>query len=78
VRGIADQQGRDFGAAFEAFESERRPRVERVVAFARRNGNQKREFSAAGAWIRDWMLKALIPFNARTMNWMYAYDPRAA
>jgi len=72
------QQGHELGVTFEAFERERRPRVERVVAFARRNGNQKREFSAAGAWIRDWMMKALIPFNARTMDWMYAYDPRAA
>jgi 2-polyprenyl-6-methoxyphenol hydroxylase-like FAD-dependent oxidoreductase len=72
------QDRHELAATFEAFERERRPRVERVVAFARRNGNQKREFSAAGAWIRDRMLKALIPFNARTMNWMYAYDPRAA
>jgi 2-polyprenyl-6-methoxyphenol hydroxylase-like FAD-dependent oxidoreductase len=72
------REGRELGATFEAFESERRPRAERVVAFARRNGNQKREFSAVGAWVRDWVLKALIPFNARTMNWMYAYDPRAA
>jgi len=72
------REGRELGATFEAFESERRPRAERVVAFARRNGNQKREFSAAGAWVRDWLLKVLIPFNARTMNWMYAYDPRAA
>jgi 2-polyprenyl-6-methoxyphenol hydroxylase-like FAD-dependent oxidoreductase len=75
--GLLLREGREFGATFEAFESERRPRVERVVAFARRNGNQKREFSAAGAWIRDWILKALIPFNARTMDWMYAYDPGA-
>jgi 2-polyprenyl-6-methoxyphenol hydroxylase-like FAD-dependent oxidoreductase len=70
------QEGHELAATFEAFERERRPRVERVVAFARRNGNQKGEFSATGAWIRDWVLKALIPLNARTMNWMYAYDPR--
>jgi 2-polyprenyl-6-methoxyphenol hydroxylase-like FAD-dependent oxidoreductase len=72
------REGQELGISFQNFEAERRPRVERVVAFARRNGNQKREFSATGAWIRDWMLKALIPFNARTMNWMYAYNPRAA
>ena len=72
------RDGQELGVSFRNFEAERRPRVERVVAFARRNGNQKREFSATGAWIRDRMLKALIPFNARTMNWMYAYNPRAA
>jgi 2-polyprenyl-6-methoxyphenol hydroxylase-like FAD-dependent oxidoreductase len=68
----------EFGATFAAFEAERRPRVERVVALARRNGNSKREFSAAGAWIRDRMLQLLLPVSARGMDWMYAYDPRAA
>jgi 2-polyprenyl-6-methoxyphenol hydroxylase-like FAD-dependent oxidoreductase len=71
------QDGQDLGATFEAFESERRPRAERVVALARRNGNSKREFSAAGAWIRDRMLKLLLPVTAKGMDWMYAYDARA-
>ena len=72
------QEGQELRATFEAFETERRPRAERVVAFARRNGNQKGEFSATGAWIRDRMLKVLIPVTARYQDWMYAYDPRAA
>ena len=71
-------QGQDLRATFESFESERRPRAERVVALARRNGNSKREFSAAGAWIRDRMLQLWFPVTARGMDWMYAYDPRAA
>jgi 2-polyprenyl-6-methoxyphenol hydroxylase-like FAD-dependent oxidoreductase len=70
--------GDELGATFEKFERERRPRAERIVALARRNGNQKREFSPAGAWIRDRMLKLLIPITARGMDWMYSYDPRAA
>jgi 2-polyprenyl-6-methoxyphenol hydroxylase-like FAD-dependent oxidoreductase len=72
------QSGQELGVTFEAFESERRPRAERVVALARRNGNSKREFSATGAWIRDRMLKLLLPITAKGMDWMYAYDPRAA
>jgi 2-polyprenyl-6-methoxyphenol hydroxylase-like FAD-dependent oxidoreductase len=72
------QQGQELGATFEAFERERRPRAERVVALARRNGNSKREFSATGAWIRDRMLKLALPVSAKGMDWMYAYDPRAA
>jgi 2-polyprenyl-6-methoxyphenol hydroxylase-like FAD-dependent oxidoreductase len=72
------QEGQELGASFEAFERERRPRAERVVAFARRNGNQKGEFSATGAWLRDRMLRVLIPLSARYQDWMYAYDPRAA
>ena len=66
------QQERDLGIAFQNFESERRPRVERVVALARRNGNQKREFSRAGAWIRDRLLKFLIPLD--NTDWLFAYD----
>ena len=72
------QAGQELGVTFENFESERRPRAERVVALARRNGNRKREFSATGAWIRDRMLKLLIPLTAKGMDWMYAYDPRGA
>jgi hypothetical protein len=49
-----------------------------VVALARRNGNSKREFSPVGAWVRDRMMKVLLPLGARSMEWMYAYDPRAA
>jgi 2-polyprenyl-6-methoxyphenol hydroxylase-like FAD-dependent oxidoreductase len=72
------QAGQELGLTFGNFEGERRPRAERVVALARRNGNNKREFSATGAWIRDRMLKLLIPLTARGMDWMYAYDPRGA
>jgi len=76
--GLLMQAGQELGVTFENFESERRPRAERVVALARRNGNSKREFSATGAWIRDRMLKLLIPFTAKGMDWMYTYDPRGA
>jgi len=65
------------GAAFAKFERERRARVERIVALARRNGNQKREFSRTGAWFRDQMLKLVLPLNARSQDWIYGYDPRA-
>jgi 2-polyprenyl-6-methoxyphenol hydroxylase-like FAD-dependent oxidoreductase len=70
--------GGELCQAFAAFERERRPRAERVVALARRNGNQKRQFSRTGAWIRDQMLKLLIPLSARGQDWIYGYDPRAA
>jgi 2-polyprenyl-6-methoxyphenol hydroxylase-like FAD-dependent oxidoreductase len=72
------QDGDECSVTFEKFERERRTRAERIVALARRNGNSKREFSATGAWIRDRMLKLLLPVSAKGMDWMYAYDPRAA
>jgi 2-polyprenyl-6-methoxyphenol hydroxylase-like FAD-dependent oxidoreductase len=72
------QDGQELGATFQTFESERRPRAERMVAVARRNGNQKGEFSPTGAWIRNQIFKMLIPLASRGQNWMYSYDPRAA
>jgi 2-polyprenyl-6-methoxyphenol hydroxylase-like FAD-dependent oxidoreductase len=72
------RDGQELGLTFQNFEHERRPRAERIVAIARRNGNKKREFSATGAWVRDHMLKLLLPVGARAMDFMYAYDPRAA
>jgi 2-polyprenyl-6-methoxyphenol hydroxylase-like FAD-dependent oxidoreductase len=69
---------RELGLTFQNFEAERRPRTEKIVALARRNGNSKREFSPTGAWIRDRMLKLLLPVTAKGMDWMYRYDPRAA
>ncbi|WFU37867.1 FAD-dependent monooxygenase [Bradyrhizobium sp. CB82] len=72
------QEGQELGATFQAFEAERRPRTEKIVAMARRNGNSKREFSATGAFIRDQMLKWLLPLSSKGMDFMYAYDARAA
>jgi 2-polyprenyl-6-methoxyphenol hydroxylase-like FAD-dependent oxidoreductase len=66
----------EIGTVFQNFERERRPRAERLVALARRNGNQKREFSRTGAWIRDHMIKLMLPLNARSQDWIYGYDVR--
>ncbi|MBV9458142.1 MAG: FAD-dependent monooxygenase [Bradyrhizobium sp.] len=66
----------ELGIAFQNFERERRPRAERMVALARRNGNQKKEYSRAGAWIRDHMIKLMLPLNARSQDWIYGYDVR--
>lgn len=71
------QDGQELGATFQAFEAERRPRAEKIVALARRNGNSKREFSATGAWLRNQMLKWLLPLGSRSMDFMYAYDAPA-
>jgi 2-polyprenyl-6-methoxyphenol hydroxylase-like FAD-dependent oxidoreductase len=71
-------EGQELGVTFQNFELDRRPRAEKIVALARRNGNSKREFSATGAWIRDHMLKLLLPLSSKGMDFMYAYNPRAA
>ena len=73
--GLLMLEGQELGLIFQNFENQRRLRAERIVALARRNGNNKREFSPTGAWIRDRMLKLLIPITSRGMDWMYAYNP---
>jgi len=67
----------EISEIFGNFENERRPRAERIVALARRNGNSKGEFSATGAWIRNRMLQLLIPLTHKGMDWIYAYNPCA-
>lgn len=73
--GLLMLEDQELGLIFQHFENERRLRAERIVALARRNGNNKREFSPTGTWIRDRMLKLLIPITSRGMDWMYAYNP---
>jgi len=60
--------------AFQRFEAERRPRVEKIVALARRNGNGKRAFSRTGAWFRDRMIKLMLALNTRSQDWIYGYN----
>jgi 2-polyprenyl-6-methoxyphenol hydroxylase-like FAD-dependent oxidoreductase len=62
--------------AFQQFEAERRPRVEKMVALARSNGDSKREFSRTGAWIRNQMIKFILPLRARSQDWIFGYDAR--
>jgi 2-polyprenyl-6-methoxyphenol hydroxylase-like FAD-dependent oxidoreductase len=62
--------------AFQQFEAERRPRVEKVVALARSNGDSKREFTRTGAWIRNQMIKFILPLRARSQDWIFGYDAR--
>jgi 2-polyprenyl-6-methoxyphenol hydroxylase-like FAD-dependent oxidoreductase len=71
-------RGTELGTAFADFENERRSRVEHIVAVARRNGNQKGEFGPAGAWLRDQMVRIMLPMTAHARNRMLRYDPRAA
>jgi len=73
---IALQAEADLGVAFQNFEAERRPRAEKLVALARRNGNSKRQFSRTGAWIRDQIIKLMLPLNVRGQDWIYGYDAR--
>jgi 2-polyprenyl-6-methoxyphenol hydroxylase-like FAD-dependent oxidoreductase len=60
--------------AFAAFEGLRRERVEKIVALARRNGQQKAIANPVGAFIRDLMLPLFIKFGG-SPDWLYGYRP---
>jgi len=66
---------RDRGShaqAFAAFEAERRPRAERVIAFGRRGGDRKRGGRLASA-----LQTALMPLILRLMpapHWLYGHE----
>jgi len=60
--------------AFENFTRERRNRVERIVAEARRRGNNKKELSPAASWMRDRAISIYTRVSGNRMNdWMYSY-----
>ena len=63
-----------YEQAFAQFVQQRRSRVERVIAEARRRGDGKRTLTPATAWIRDRVISAFALFSGARMNhWMYSY-----
>lgn len=59
---------------FARFERDRRPRVEKINAEARRTGERKRPIGPVAAWIRDRMFSLLLPRLAvRSLDWKFRY-----
>ena len=70
---LRDLQG-DYELAFELFERERKPRVERVVAEGRRRSSSKKGVSPFESTLRNAMIA--IFFNLlgeRSQDWLYKY-----
>lgn len=65
----------DTEAAFAGFEAMRRERVEKVIAYGRRAGSEKKIEGKFALWLRDRMIALLMPFFMRRMGWMYSYRP---
>ena len=65
----------EFESVFAEFERARRPRAERISAWAHKNEvRQKGELGPFGCWLRDRMLSTVLPlFGARSLDWMYSY-----
>jgi 2-polyprenyl-6-methoxyphenol hydroxylase-like FAD-dependent oxidoreductase len=68
--------GTDVPAALAAYESARRARVEKVVAYGRRSGSTKTA-GPVGAAIRDAMMPSLMRFLHRKgdpQSWILDYE----
>lgn len=67
----------DWGAVrltLEAFERERRPRTDRVVALGRKNGGRKREMPTAAYWVLQQFLRWGMPLVLRGQDWLLRYE----
>jgi 2-polyprenyl-6-methoxyphenol hydroxylase-like FAD-dependent oxidoreductase len=73
ARRLRDDEG-DHGRAFTGFERERRARVERIVAAARRRGADRAEVTPLRAHARNLALwLGLHLFGEREQDWIYRY-----
>ena len=73
ARLLRDQRG-SIEETFAAFEQQRRSRVEKISAIARRNSDRKKPLGPLGLRIRDFLVAHLLPVVAgRSWNAMYAY-----
>jgi 2-polyprenyl-6-methoxyphenol hydroxylase-like FAD-dependent oxidoreductase len=65
----------DLESAFSHYESLRRERVERVIAFARRLGQHKAAANPLQIWMRDLILPLFLKANANdtALDWLYSY-----
>lgn len=71
---LRDAGGNAYTAAFHKFETDRKPRVEKIVAEGRRRGNDKTILPPWQAKIREWMMAIFMPlFAARSFDWLYKY-----
>ena len=59
--------------ALAQFEAMRRERVEKVIAYGRRAGEDKKIEGKIGLWLRDRMVALAMPWVMRSNRWIYDY-----
>jgi 2-polyprenyl-6-methoxyphenol hydroxylase-like FAD-dependent oxidoreductase len=70
---LCEAQG-DHERAFERFERERKPRVERIVAEGRRRSSDKKSVTPFESALRNTMLAIFVNlFGQRSQDWLYRY-----
>ncbi|MDR3008299.1 MAG: FAD-dependent monooxygenase [Sphingobacterium sp.] len=64
---------RDYQKAFELFQSLRQPRVEKIIASARKVGDTKTKTNPIAAWFRDRLLPYFIDKQIQQLDWIYGW-----
>lgn len=73
---LADLLGKHTGyeAAFSAFQTERQPRVEKIIKSARKVGDTKTKTNPVAAWFRDRLLGFFIKKQIEQLDWIYGWN----
>jgi len=74
ARLLRDFNGDDVREVLRAFERERRPRTDRVIAVGRKNARQKENMPPLAYWIMQQMMRIVIPLTRRKrQDWLLDY-----
>lgn len=63
----------DYETAFQNFQSERQPRVEKVIKSARKVGNTKTKTNPVAGWFRDRLIGFFIGKQIKQLDWIYGW-----
>lgn len=71
---LREAKGTALEKVFAAFEQQRRPRTDKVVALGRRNGQRKAILSPIAYWIQQQMIRLFVPLTqGRQQDWLLSY-----
>lgn len=68
------QLNKECEAAFQAFQSVRQPRVEKIIKNARKVGNTKTKTNPITAWFRDLFIGFFISKQIKQLDWIYGWS----
>jgi 2-polyprenyl-6-methoxyphenol hydroxylase-like FAD-dependent oxidoreductase len=77
ISGTGRPTSEELVSVFSAFQRARQPRTKKIVEEAHRHGNNKREHSAIGHFVKIWMLKVLFKLIFLAESWLdelYGYQ----
>jgi 2-polyprenyl-6-methoxyphenol hydroxylase-like FAD-dependent oxidoreductase len=71
---LREANGAALARVLAAFEQQRHPRTDKVIALGRRNGQRKAILSPMGYWIQQQMMRLFIPLTqSRQQDWLLSY-----